>query len=238
MNREHERGFHVTTLVYQCDRRVYYSLTSEPSFSAQTILKMAAGTALHESVRLPNTTHEIRLSAEGVSGAIDSYDVKSGDVVDIKLTWVSGDLAQKLPFEHHVTQLRFYAWLLWRNNLPVGKLHLFYAPLDRKFEVERPDFEKFDVEVKERVALLKECLARQTPPTTTYQGEECNFCGFKRLCKSDNRELDRLTDPRTISEIHCYRCENFRTSECGLKDSREPCDPGCKFFEPSGMRGN
>jgi len=180
-NQPRERGFHVTSLVYDCLRRCYYNVTKEAKFDNVVQMKLNIGQVVHRCFRLDDATHELKLTWDGIVGAIDVYDPNTGELVDLKTSFTPGQYVKELPYTHHRIQVEYYALLLSKNNMKITKATILYVPHNVAKEVTLRPLEEIEKEVTAKVEIVK----AGTLPTGTFASRECRFCPFLGDCRKD-----------------------------------------------------
>ena len=177
-----ERGLHVTSLVYDCVRRCYYNVTTEPKFDTVTKIKLNLGSLIHKHYRLDGATHELKLQWDGIVGSLDVYVPETGELLDLKSIWTPGQYIKELPYIHHARQIEYYCLLLAKNNLRVGPATVLYVPINVAKEITVRPISEIEAEVTRKVAAIKEAQESKTPPEGLLKSHECRFCAYLRLC--------------------------------------------------------
>lgn len=179
--REQEKmpeGIHVTSLVYDCLRRGYYENKFEEGFfDIKTLITFWIGRAVHKTPIFSN--HEMTLRWEGIVGTLDEY--QDGIVIDKKTT----TYLPKQANAHHIKQVEYYAWLLWKNGYPFKEGYLVYIDINEKDIVVFPVFIKdlitIENEILKKKKVLDEAMKNNIPPQRNI-GWLCKYCNFASIC--------------------------------------------------------
>jgi len=183
-NQPRERGYHVTSLVYDCLRRCYYNVTKEAKFDDVVQMKLNIGQVVHKCFRVEDATHELKLQWNGLVGAIDVYDPETGELVDLKTSFTPGQYVKELPYSHHRIQVEYYALLLAKNSMKVSKATILYVPHNVAKDVEIRPLEEVEKEVSTKVLAIKSAQETEKVPGGTYASRECKFCPFLGDCRA------------------------------------------------------
>lgn len=175
---ERKQGIHVTSLVYDCLRRSYYSEKfGEGFFDIKTLITFWIGRVLHHTQVLKE--HELQLEWLGILGTVDEFE--DGILLEKKTT----AFMPKAPLEHHVTQLEYYKLLLEKTGKRVKQMFLMYIDIANKdikvFEVEPRPLAEIEVELIAKKTELEASLLKNIVPPR-HAGWLCGYCNFASIC--------------------------------------------------------
>jgi hypothetical protein len=120
-----------------CGRRVWYRINNTPTVNDTLKLAATMGTAIHAHIerRLKildpfkqRYLTELEVSAHGLTGHVDCYDVTTGEVIDWKTTTKKN--MSKAPTDQQRTQVHLYGYLLAHNDYPVNDVTLVFIARD------------------------------------------------------------------------------------------------------------
>ena len=192
---------HVTSLVYDCVRKMYYDLVfqNERKIDLKGAIRTWIGRKLH-TTRFLNGELELALCWDKyLQGVIDEYDYP------ILLDKKTVRAIPRLPRPHHVKQLEYYKLLLHKNNYRVDNLigcllyinvqsaevKAYVFPLTKNLN----DIEK---EVIEKYTILQKSLQTGLlPPRVIQQWEYgsvstvCDYCHHYGRCWSEDITLKK-----------------------------------------------
>lgn len=173
----------VTSLVYPCLRKAFYSKKYGQFFDIATAYTFWLGKAVHRMDFLEEG--EIELEWEGILGRIDEYE--KGTLVEKKTT-------NSLPRSangHHITQVEYYYVLCLRNNRPVKDMFLLYLekkyPAHKFFKVNPRPVEVIEKEMLDRKNILETALKTGKAPERDVSWL-CKYCPFTPKCFRGNGE--------------------------------------------------
>lgn len=200
---EHREGIHVSDLVYDCIRRAYYNkkygnsieytsgedIKTSGSLTEREIMTFWIGKKIHE---LPITAlHETPIEYKGVRGTFDEALTINGDFIIIDKKTVSK--LPSRPYEHHKTQIKYYALMYWKTkNVKAKYGAVLYILKDTSmnndeivrvfvFPITDKDYEDTEVTFIERLTILKNALDKDIPPQRT-PSFMCRYCPWQELC--------------------------------------------------------
>jgi len=183
----------VTALIYDCMRRIYYSLVLKLPIADPTgAVRAWIGKKLHETKILgPDAESEVTIEYNGVVGRIDEY--KDGVLIEKKTT----RNIPREPYEHHVRQVEYYTLMLARNGKPVKKAFIVYIDVNTgmvtAFDVTKRLrlVEVVEKEFNEKAQKIQEALKYKIlPPKTvrTWPDSDkliCQYCPYFGFCFRD-----------------------------------------------------
>lgn len=176
--REETKGIHVTSLVYDCLRRSYYTIKyGEGFFDLKTLITFWIGRQLHKTRIL--ASHELNLEWSGIVGTVDDFE--EGILIEKKST----TFLPKEPMDHHIRQLEYYALLLEKNGYNVKECHLVYIDINNKdikaFPVQFRPLNQIEKEIVEKKEILESHLLHNEIPDRQISWL-CYYCNFASIC--------------------------------------------------------
>lgn len=186
---------HVTSIVYNCIRRCYYSVTTPiDTIDLKGSIRTWIGRKLHETQILPNGKMELELNWREnnktiLTGRLDEYN---GEVLLDKKTTRH---IPKYPYPHHIKQIELYNLLLEKDLDQTAKYGaIMYVDINladtKIFAFSLPqDLNVLEQEVKEKYAILDKALKTGVlPPRLIQQWEPgsiglvCHYCNYYGRC--------------------------------------------------------
>lgn len=170
----------VSSLIYACLRKSYYSKTLGDFFDKDTLETFWIGKAIHEK-QLFDDENELEVKSDGIIGVID--ELVGGSLIEKKSV---NQVSWKFTPDHYVNQVNYYYWLLSKNGYKVENAFLVYIlkerPHDKKLiSVKLLPLDKIEKEILERAKTLKEALEEKKPPCKK-EGWLCKYCSFASVC--------------------------------------------------------
>jgi hypothetical protein len=183
---------HLTDLVSDCLRRVWFEKHMPSENDIENILRMWQGSVLHTMPLL--SSHELSLELEGVKSRIDEY----GDGVLIEKKFVmfvpKDEVELRKYYSHYIKQVQFEALFLQQNGNDVKSAYLLFVrrgeaeegkPAIRAFNVPL-DWESIAQDFISTVEVYNLTLQQNTPPaiplTYTPFDYPCTYCNYRTKC--------------------------------------------------------
>lgn len=171
---------HVSELTHPCMRHAYYDRISvDHSHNIKTMLTFWIGHKLHETPVFEH--HEQGLEWEGIIGSCDEYE--NGNLLEKKTCTKLPDN----PYEEHVLQSEYYAFLLHKVGKPVNFIHILYIDIMSKeispFTIRFRPFAKIEAELVHKRDTLRKAIDTGTLPSR-YLSKKCEFCTHASKCFS------------------------------------------------------
>jgi len=187
----------VTGMVYDCPRRIYYSLTTPIDIiDLKGAIRTWIGRKLHETQFLENSEMELELCWEVdgkkiLVGHIDEYDESQSLILDKKTT-------RNIPkevYEHHKKQVELYNFLLYKVKKKIAKygavmyinvddanIKVFVFKLQTNFkELEEEVLKKYKIiEYSIKTNILPPRIVQQWAPGSI--GLVCHYCPYFGRC--------------------------------------------------------
>lgn len=192
LSEEREKGFHISELVYDCLREMYFNIVLREELYGEDevkgldedgIMTLWIGKKLHELKM--SEFHEKQYRLGDVVGRIDEL-IQFGNnyvIVDKKTT---RQLPNK-PYEHHIKQVEYYSALIWSiDKIDVKYGCVLYIDVNNKktkayvFEIKKDKAEILK-EIMEKVSKLKEYMMKQQVPEPNPTWK-CQFCKWFERC--------------------------------------------------------
>ena len=201
---EDRSGIHVSDLVYSCLRRSFFNIKfgsrieyedvdgeikSSGALTEREIMTFWIGKKIHE---LPITQlHEIPVEYMGVKGTFDEALWIDDNFIILDKKTVSK--LPSRPYEHHKTQIMYYALMYWKTKGVKAKYGaVVYILKDTSvgndeivrvfvFPITDKDYNEIEITLKSRLAILKKALKDDVPPprVPTFM---CRYCHWQELC--------------------------------------------------------
>ena len=177
-----------------CRRRVWHRVQRTPA--SNTTLRLAAwmGTAIHREIERAfdvsdpfseRYLREIEVSADGLTGHADLYDIEAKTVTDWKTTTKKN--LRYFPSQQQRTQLHLYGYLLIKNGYPVETVQLVAIVRDGNETDIRQHSEPYDENLAlSGIAWLADVVASEDAPEPEKRVSFCrDYCEFWNI-KSDD----------------------------------------------------
>jgi len=197
--KENREGIHVSDLVYPCVRKAYfnkvYGHRGEDDIGQLTereLLTFWIGKKIHE---LPITAfHEVPVEYMGVKGTFDEAIFADGNFIIIDKK--TSNKIPKSAYEHHKTQIRFYALMHYKTTGVKAKYGAViyiqkYTGMDspeviKVFVFPIGDYEEIELTFMERYHQLTEALEKGKVPERV-PSFMCNYCPWHMKCFAEGR---------------------------------------------------
>lgn len=177
-----------------CRRKVWHRLQKTPATNETLRLAAWMGTAIHTAVeRAFNVAdpfserylREVEVSAGGLMGHVDLYDIEAKTVTDWKTTTKKN--LRYFPSQQQRTQIHLYGYLLSQNGHPVETVQLIAIVRDGNETDVRQHSEPYDEELAlGGIAWLAAVGASEKPPEPEKHRMFCrDYCEFFDM-KSDD----------------------------------------------------
>lgn len=162
-----------------CPRKTYFRITQPEKeyIGDEAILKMDIGRVYHEIFEFYPIS-ELSISKDGVSGTVDMIGEK---ITEIKTTRAS----KKKPIEENILwlkQIMGYCYILDKKEADLIVIYLVNGSIKcYSLTFTEEELKENWLTILCHKYLIEESLAANEPPEE-YQTEECEYCGFKKLC--------------------------------------------------------
>jgi len=191
-DRPPEEKIPVTSIIYSCYRRMYYTYLLGDRMELDSILRVWVGKSCHETPVLRE--HEVELELGDIVGKVDGYEVAV--ILEEKTTRKK---IPAVPYDHHVRQVEYYRVLLERHGKPVGIGAVLYVDVNKARARAFPVFfdrslEEVEKEMLEKAEKLKGYLQRKELPPRDMVSEIwlCNYCRYSMECFRDYNPLEEV----------------------------------------------
>ena len=204
----------VSSLIYPCLRKAYYTKTIGSFFDKNTAITFWVGKQIHNSRLLSD--NELEVEHEGILGIVDDYDKKTGILIDKKTCdMFPGKYGVN---DHYKKQLEYYYWLLTQNKYPVKQLYLLFIKVSKPkgikaVEILPRTLHTINKEILEKKEVLEKALKEKIPPPRKPSWL-CGYCGFANICykKEYNSDIETLAEEAERIKGKQAREDKFKRS--------------------------
>jgi CRISPR/Cas system-associated exonuclease Cas4 (RecB family) len=192
---DRRNDIHVTDLVEQCPRKVWFEKKSPWPENVENTLRMNEGKLLHKLQLLAQS--ELEVEWDGIKGRVDEYE--NGIVIEKKFVdFVPNSLAEvQRYYAHYIEQVGFYAYMLVNLGYEFKQAFLLFVKRGEQNERGRRPLKAFDItnlinlyaveaEFQNRKNNIKAMLEREEPPdippTFSAFDYPCSYCKYAPRC--------------------------------------------------------